>query len=89
VPARGEAAKLDSASVAHLVRRARGGVEPNLDGLSLGSLLGLVRSYPYGEVPPAVVHAVESKAQELSCDPDSVAEKLVRLCLESRGYHGA
>ena len=80
-------AKLAAVSEAHREHRERG-EEPNLDGQSLASLLALVRSYHHGEVPPAVVHAVRSKAQELSCDPNSAVAKMVRLCLTSKGYRG-
>ena len=66
----------------------RGGEEPNLEGHSMASLLGLVESYPYGAVPQEVAEAARSKALELSHGPQSAALKMVRLCLESRGYRG-
>jgi hypothetical protein len=52
----------------------------------MASLLGLVESYPYGTVPQEVAEAAKNKAQELSHGPYSVAAKMVRLCLESKGY---
>ena len=79
-------AKLATISEAHRMHRERGGVEPNLEGQSMASLLGLVDSYPYGEVPPEVARAARNKAQELSHGPQSAASKMVRLCLESKGY---
>ncbi len=78
-------AKLATISEAHRIRRERGG-EPVLKGQSMGSLLGLVDSYPYGAVPPEVAQAARSKAQGLSHGPQSAATKMVRLCLESKGY---
>src|ERR671916_217209 len=78
-------AKLAAISEAHRARRDRGG-EPVLEGQSMASLLGLVQSYPYGEVPPKVAQAARSKAQELSHGPRSVFAKMVRLSLESKGY---
>ena len=79
-------AKLTAISEAHRARRGRGGAEPVLEGQSMASLLGLVESYPYGAVPPEVAQVARSKAQELSHGPHSVATKMVRLCLESKGY---
>ena len=64
------------------------GEEPNLEGQSMASLLGLVESYPYGAVPPEVAEAARSKAQELSHGPHSAALKMLRMCLTSRGYRG-
>ncbi len=78
-------AKLAAISDAHHSHRQRGG-ELNLDGQSMASLLGLVDSYPYGAVPPEVARAARSKARELSHGPRSAATKMVRLCLESKGY---
>ncbi len=77
--------KLAAISDAHRAVRERGG-EPNLDGQSMASLLGLVDSYPYGAVPPEIARAARSKARELSHGPRSAASKMVRLCLESKGY---
>ena len=78
-------AKLAAISEAHRAHRERGG-EPVLEGQSVASLLGLVGSYPYGEVPPEVARAARSKALEMSHGPHSAALKMVRLCLESKGY---
>ena len=78
-------AKLAAISEAHRARRQRG-EEPKLEGQSMASLLGLVDSYPYGAVPPQVAQAARSKAQELSYGPHSAVLKIVRLCLESKGY---
>ena len=81
-------AKLAAISEAHRVRRQRGGEEPNLEGQSMASLLGLVNSYPYGAVPQEVAQAVKGKAQELSHGPHSAAAKIVSLSLVSKGYRG-
>lgn len=82
-------AKLAAISEAHLMHRERG-EEPNLEGQSMASLLGLVGSYPHREVPPEVAEVARSKARELSHVPHSADAKMVRLCLESKGYgHGA
>jgi len=78
-------AELAAISEAHRARRDRGD-EPVLEGQSMASLLGLVQSYPDGEVPPEVAQAARSKAQELSHGPRSVFAKTVRMCLESKGY---
>lgn len=77
-------AKLTAISEVHRVRRELG-EEPNLEGQSMASLLGLVESYPYGAVPPEVAQVARSKAQELSHGSQSVFAKMVRLCLESKG----
>jgi hypothetical protein len=79
-------AKLAAISEAHRARRERGGAEPDLEGQSMASLLGLVDSYPYGAVPSEVAQAARSKARELSHGPQSAVLKMVRLCLESKGY---
>lgn len=76
--------KLAAIAEAHRVRRHRGD-EPVLEGQSLASLLGLIDSYPYGAVPPEVAQAAKGKAQEISYGPHSMAAKMVRLCLESKG----
>jgi hypothetical protein len=78
-------AKLAAISEAHRMHRERG-EEPNLEGQSMASLLGLVGSYPHGEVPPEVAQAARSKARELSHGSQGVFAKMVRLCLESKGY---
>ncbi len=78
-------AKLQAISESQREHRERGGVEPVLEGQSLASLLALARSFEYGEVPPEIAQAARSKAQELSCDPNSAVAKLVELCLASRG----
>ena len=80
-------AKLAAISEAHRARRQRG-EEPNLEGQSIASLLGLIDSYPYGAVPPEVAEAARSKAVKLSRGPHSVSLKMVRMCLESKGYRG-
>jgi hypothetical protein len=77
--------KLGAISAAHRARRELG-EEPPLEGQSMASLLGLVDSYPYDAVPPQVAQAARSKAQELSYGPHSAVLKIVRLCLESKGY---
>lgn len=79
-------AKLVAISEAHRARREQGGAEPNLKGQSMAFLLGLVESYPRGEVPPEIAEATRSKARELSYGPQSAALKMVRLCLGSKGY---
>lgn len=79
-------AKIGAIAQAQFARRQRGGAEPVLEGQSLASLLGLINSYPYGEVPPEVAQATRRKAQELSYGPYSAALKMVRLCLESKGH---
>jgi hypothetical protein len=79
--------KLLAISEAHRARRQRG-EEPNLEGQSMASLLGLIDSYSYGQVPQEVAEAARSKALELSHGPQSAALKMVRLCLESKGYRG-
>ncbi len=78
-------AKLAAISEAHRVRRELG-EEPNLEGQSMASLLGLIESYPCGAVPLEVAQRARSKVQELSHGPHSAAAKMVRLCLESKGY---
>ena len=80
-------AKLAAISEAHRARRQRG-EETNLEGQSMASLFGLIDSYPYGAVPQEVAEAAASKAQELSHGPHSVSLKMVRMCLESKGYRG-
>ena len=79
--------KLATIAETHRGRRERG-EEPVLEGQSMASLLGLIDSYPYGAVPPEVAQAATSKAQELSHGPQSTAFKMVRMCLESKGYRG-
>jgi hypothetical protein len=78
-------AKLAAISEAHRMHRERG-EEPNLEGQSMASLLGLVGSYPHGEVPPEVAEAARSKVRELSHGSQSVFARMVHLCLESKGY---
>ena len=79
--------KLLAISEAHRARRQRG-EEPVLEGQSLASLLGLIDSYSYGQVPQEVAEAARSKALELSHGPQSAALKMVRRCLESKGCRG-
>jgi hypothetical protein len=78
-------AKLAAIAETHRTRRERG-EEPVLEGQSLAPLLALVGSYPYGAVPQEVAEVARSKALELSYGPHSAALKMVRLCLESKGY---
>ncbi len=76
--------KLADISEAHRARRQRG-EEPNLEGQSLASLLGLIDSYSYGAVPQEVAHAAQRRALELSRGSHSAALKMLRLCLELKG----
>jgi hypothetical protein len=66
-------------------REREEGLQPDLGELSYASLLALVMSYPYGEVPPEVESALWASAETYSHGPHSVFAKVAKLCLESRG----
>jgi hypothetical protein len=57
-------AKLLAVSEAHREGRQRG-EEPDLADLSMGSLWGLIRSFPPGEVPPEIELVAKAKADAL------------------------
>ena len=77
-------AKLAAVSEMHRASRERG-EEPGLEGQSFASLLGLVESYPHGEVPPQVAEATRGRAAEMGHSPESIFAKMARTCLRSRG----
>src|SRR5829696_8218707 len=66
-------------------REREEGLEPDLGELSYASLLALVMSYSYGEVPPEVESALWASTARCSHGPHSVFAKVAKLCLESRG----
>src|SRR5215207_7411125 len=79
-------AKLAEMAEQHRAAREREeGLEPDLGELSYASLLALVMSYPYGEVPPEVESALWASTARCSHGPHSVFAKVAKLCLESRG----
>ena len=79
-------AKLAEMAERHRAAREREeGMEPDLGELSYASLLALVMSYPYGEVPPEVESALWTSTERCSHGPHSVFAKVAKLCLESRG----
>ena len=78
-------AKLAQMAERHRAARERGDLEPDLGNLSYMSLLALVMSYPYGEVPPEVKSALLESTARCSHGPHSVFAKVAKLCLESRG----
>ena len=79
-------AKLAQMAERHRAAREREeDLEPDLGELSYASLLALVMSYPYGEVPPEVESALWASTERCSHGPHSVFAKVAKLCLESRG----
>jgi hypothetical protein len=78
--------KLTAVAESHRVARERG-EELHLEGQSLASLVGLIGSYDYGEVPPEVAEATWTKVQEVGPVSRSAAFKLVRTCLKRKGCH--
>ena len=77
--------KLAEMAERHRAAREREeGLEPDLGELSHASLLALVMSYPYGEVPPEVESALWASTERCSHGPHSVFAKVAKLCLESR-----
>src|SRR5215210_2609497 len=78
-------AKLAQMAERYRAARERGDLEPDLGELSYASLLALVMSYPYGEVPPEVESALWASTERCSHGPHSVFAKVAKLCLESRG----
>ena len=78
--------KLAQMAERHRVAREREeGLQPDLGELSYASLLALVMSYPYGEVPPEVESTLWASTERCSHGPHSVFAKVAKLCLESRG----
>ncbi len=77
-------AELERLAECHRAYREEG-VTVNLEQQSHASLLGLVMSYPYGEVPSEVVRTLWKVSERHSHGPESVFLKVARLCLESRG----
>ena len=69
----------------HAAREREEDLEPDLGNLSYMSLLALVISYPYGEVPPEVESTLWASTERCSHGPHSVFAKVAKLCLESRG----
>ena len=77
-------AKLAAVSEMHRASRERE-EEPGLEGQSFASLLGLVESYPHGEVPPEVAEATRGRAEEMGHSSQSIFAKMARMCLRSKG----
>src|SRR5829696_10203700 len=78
-------AKLAQMAERHRAARERGDLEPDLGNLSYMSLLALVMSYPYGEVPSEVESTLWASTERCAYGPHSVFTKVAKLCLESRG----
>jgi len=74
-------AKLAAGVEAHRAHRERG-EKPDLEGQSLASLVALVLSYPPGEVPPEVLAAARTKAEDFGQDQrrgtHSIFAKMIR-----------
>src|SRR5215204_5397095 len=78
-------AKLAQMAERYRAARERGDLEPDLGNLSYMSLLALVMSYPYREVPPEVESTLWASTERCSHGPHSIFAKVAKLCLESRG----
>jgi len=76
--------KLAEMAERHRAARERGDLEPDLGNLSYMSLLALVMSYPYGEVPSEVESTLWASTARCSHGPHSVFARVAKLCLESR-----